>query len=144
MKKRVKRIRGTRTCGGGSAKKRRGKGSKGGSGKAGAYGHHFVWSLKRGISKGHNKSATSREQPGDKIVINVGELEDMLEGLIAKGKAEERTDGFFVDLTPLGIQKVLGKGQVEKKWILKANEISQIAKDKIESAGGTVELATGV
>ena len=56
MKKRIKRIRGTRTCGGGSAKKRRGKGSKGGSGHAGAYAHHVVWSLKRGIRKGKNKS----------------------------------------------------------------------------------------
>ncbi len=139
MKKRVKRIRGTRTCGGGSAKKRRGKGSKGGSGRAGAYGHHFVWSLKRGITKGNNKCASSREHATAKIAINVGELENMLDGLIEKGKAEERADGVYLDTTLLGIQKVLGKGKITKKLMLKTNEISQIAKAKIENAGGTVE-----
>lgn len=145
MKKRVKRIRGTRTCGGGSAKKRRGKGSKGGSGRAGAYEHHFVRSWKQGIIKGNKKRAISHVRQEANIAINVGELENMLGGLIEKGKAEERTGGIYcIDVTLLGIQKVLGKGEVTKKLMLRANEISRVARDKIESAGGTVELASGV
>ncbi len=159
MKKRIKRIRGTRTCGGGSHKKRRGKGSKGGSGNAGAYGHHFVQSLKKGIRKGKNKSQlplrnrtakrfdqTFLKSLNDKAV-NVGELEEMVEELIEKGKAEEGT-GIYLDASQLGIQKILGKGKVTMKLTLKANEISRVAREKIESAGGEVkvgvEAASGV
>ncbi len=144
MKKRVKRIRGTRTCGGGSAKKRRGKGSKGGSGRAGAFGHHFVVSLKQGIRKGKNKSDSSHERAEDNVTMNVGELDYLMPGLIAQGKAEEKAEGIYLDVTPLGIQKVLGKGKVTKKMMLKANKISRLAQDKIESAGGTVEQTSGV
>ena len=91
MKKRIKRIRGTRTCGGGSHKKRRGKGNKGGSGHAGAYSHHVVWSLKRGITKGHNASRPYQYDSSDDTTMNVGELEEMLEELLKAGKAEEKS-----------------------------------------------------
>ncbi|MCW3135290.1 MAG: uL15 family ribosomal protein [Methanophagales archaeon] len=150
MKKRIKRIRGTRTCGGGSHKKRRGKGSKGGSGNAGAYGHHFVWSLKKGIRKGKNKLQLPLRTRSAEKTVNIGELEAMLGELIEKGKAEEKADGtgVYLDATQLGIQKILGKGRVTKKLILKANKISRVAKEKIESAGGEVkievEAASGV
>ncbi|RJS69775.1 50S ribosomal protein L15 [Methanophagales archaeon] len=149
MKKRIKKIRGTRTCGGGSHKKRRGKGSKGGSGNAGAYGHHFVWSLKKGIRKGKNKSQLPLRNRIEKTV-NVGELEEMLAGLIEEGKAEEKTDGsgIYLDTAQLGIEKILGKGEVTRKLTLKANKISRTAKEKIERAGGEVkvevEAASGV
>ena len=162
MKKRIKKIRGTRTCGGGSHKKRRGKGSKGGSGNAGAYGHHFVRSLKKGIRKGKNKSQLPLRNRSVEKTVNVGELEEMLEELIEKGKAKrfdqtflkveakEKADGsgIYLDTTQLGIQKILGKGEVTRKLTLKANKISRTAKEKIESAGGEVkievEAASGV
>ncbi len=141
MKKRIKRIRGTRTCGGGSAKKRRGKGSKGGSGHAGAYAHHVVWSLKRGIRKGKNKSQLPTYNHSDYKTVNVGDLEEILEELIERGKAEEKGDGIYLDVNELGIQKILGKGEVTKKLMLKANKISKTAQEKIERVGGSVEIA---
>lgn len=141
MKKRIKRIRGTRTCGGGSAKKRRGKGSKGGSGRAGAYAHHVVWSLKRGIRKGNNKSQLPTYNRSDDKAVNVGDLEEILEELIERGKAEEKGDGIYLDVNELGIQKILGKGEVTKKLMLKANKISKTAQEKIERVGGSVEIA---
>jgi len=140
MKKRIKRIRGTRTCGGGSAKKRRGKGSKGGSGHAGAYAHHVVWSLKRGIRKGKNKSQLPTYNRSDDTAVNVGDLEEILEELIERGKAEEKGDGIYLDANELGIQKILGKGEVTKKLMLKANKISKTAQEKIERVGGSVEI----
>jgi large subunit ribosomal protein L15 len=140
MKKRIKRIRGTRTCGGGSAKKRRGKGSRGGVGHAGAYAHHFVWSLKRGIIKGQHASNPHPYGHSDDKAVNVGELEEMLDELIVAGKAEEKGDGFYLDVQELGIQKILGKGNVTKKLLLKVNKISKTAQEKIERVGGSVEL----
>jgi large subunit ribosomal protein L15 len=140
MKKRIKRIRGTRTCGGGSHKKRRGKGNKGGSGHAGAYGHHVVWSLKRGIIKGEHYPFTHQYGRSDDTAVNVGDLEEMLGELIGEGKAEEKSEGIYLDANELGIQKILGKGKVTKKLMLKANKISKTAREKIERAGGSLEL----
>ncbi|MGC9444400.1 MAG: uL15 family ribosomal protein [Candidatus Methanospirareceae archaeon] len=140
MKKRIKRIRGTRTCGGGSAKKRRGKGSKGGSGHAGAFGHHVVWSLKHGIIKGHNASVPFRYDRREVKTVNIGELDELLEELVKDGKAEAKADGFYLDAGTLGIEKILGAGQVTKKLQLKASSISKAAREKIEQVGGSVEL----
>jgi large subunit ribosomal protein L15 len=140
MKKRIKRIRGTRTCGGGSAKKRRGKGSRGGVGHAGAYAHHFVWSLKRGIIKGQHPSKPHPYGRSDDTAMNVGELEEMLPELIVAGKAEEKDGGVYLDAEKLGIQKILGKGNVTKKLMLKVSKVSKTAQEKIEQVGGSIEL----
>jgi len=145
MKKRVKKIRGTRTCGGGSHKKRRGKGSKGGSGNAGAYAHHFVRSLKLGMKKGKQGfgSGSARHSKTYDAIMNVGELDEKLPELIKAGKAEERGDAVFLDATQLGIRKILGRGELRRKskLIVRVNEISGIAKEKIEEAGGRIEMA---
>ena len=138
MKKRLKRIRGTRTCGGGSHKKRRGSGSRGGVGNAGAHSHHVVRSLKRGIIKGMHISHQHIRH--DEKTLNIGNLEEMLEELIREGKAEEKADGIYLDVTELGIEKILGKGKVTKKLMLSANAVTETAKGKIESAGGTVSI----
>ncbi len=143
MKSRIKRIRGTRTCGGGSHKKRRGKGSKGGSGNAGAYEHHFVRSLKRGIRKGKVRGKRSiHAARRDERILNVGELEERLDELLDSGNAEERDDAFIIDTTQLGITKILGKGGVTKKLMVKARAITNEAKAKIEQAGGSVEIVS--
>jgi large subunit ribosomal protein L15 len=150
MKKRIKRIRGTRTCGGGSHKKRRGKGSKGGVGNAGAYDVHVVRSLKMGIRKGKHKSQLPLQNRTAKHFdqtflksLNVGELEEQLEELLAQGKAKEEGDAIHLDLHELGVQKLLGKGKVTKKLMLKADKVSKTAEEKIERVGGVVEVESG-
>ena len=49
-----------------------------------------------------------------------------------------RTKGFGVRRGDL--VKVLGHGDIEKKLTVKVNAISKVAKEKIEKAGGSVEL----
>jgi large subunit ribosomal protein L15 len=140
MKKRIKRIRGTRTCGGGSHKKRRGSGSKGGVGNAGAYDVHIVRSLKQGLRKGHNASPSFVYGRPEEASLNVGELDELLDDLVRDGKAEEREGGIYLNAEELGIQKVLGKGLITKKLLLKVTKISKTAQEKIEQVGGRVEL----
>jgi large subunit ribosomal protein L15 len=144
MKRKIKRIRGTRTCGGGSHKKRRGKGSKGGVGNAGAYDVHVVRSLKMGIVKGKRGSAQHPRGRREDTVMNIGELEERLEELLEQGKAEPKGDSIYLDAQELGVEKLLGKGTVTKKLILKANKISKTAREKIEQVGGVVEVESGV
>jgi len=144
MKKRIKRIRGTRTCGGGSHKKRRGSGSKGGVGNAGAYDVHVVRSLKMGIVKGKRGTSKHQRARSEDKAMNIGELEELLGELLKQGKAEAKGDSIYLDAQQLGVEKLLGKGTLTKKLILKANKISKTAREKIEQVGGVVEVASGV
>ena len=51
----------------------------------------------------------------------------------------EKEDGkYVVDVIELGYEKVLGKGKVTIPMIVKAVEISEKAREKIEAAGGEV------
>ncbi|MDY6911000.1 MAG: 50S ribosomal protein L15 [Chloroflexota bacterium] len=38
--------------------------------------------------------------------------------------------------------KILGDGKIARKLVVKANKFSQVARDKIEAAGGTAEVIT--
>jgi len=68
-------------------------------------------------------------------VVNVGRLDQMAEKI---GKLEG--DSYVIDLTSLGIRKLLGSGKVTKKLIVKVEEASELAVRKIEEAGGKVEI----
>ena len=123
-KKKVKKIRGTRTCGGGTHKNRRGAGSHGGRGNAGSFKHHIIRTRMRGQLLG--SYGFYRPTAEKTNFINVGDLE---------GMADENG---HVDL---GSVKVLGKGKVSKKLTVNAAGFSVTAKEKIEAVGGEVVVA---
>ena len=70
------------------------------------------------------------------VVVNVSELEEKnLEGEVTPDILRE------MGLTrKKGLVKILGDGEITKKIDLKIHAISEVAKGKIESAGGTVEI----
>lgn len=71
-------------------------------------------------------------------IVNVSALEDRfedgavidVEALIAKGLVKAALDGV----------KILGNGDLTKKFTVKVNAYSASAKEKIEKAGGTAEI----
>jgi large subunit ribosomal protein L15 len=136
-KKKVKKIRGSRTCGGGSHKKRRGAGNKGGRGMAGGHKHKWTWIIKY-MPDYFGKYGFKRHPSLVKQLetINVGELEEIV--LKNPDKFEKEEDKFVVDVIELGYEKVLGKGKVTIPMIVKAVEVSEKAKEKIEAVGGEV------
>ncbi|AIJ06235.1 50S ribosomal protein L15 [Methanocaldococcus bathoardescens] len=136
-KKKVKKIRGSRTCGGGSHKKRRGAGNKGGRGMAGGHKHKWTWIIKY-MPDYFGKYGFKRHPSLVKQLetINVGELEEIV--LKNPDKFEKEDDKFVVDVIELGYEKVLGKGKVTIPMIVKAVEVSEKAKEKIEAVGGEV------
>jgi large subunit ribosomal protein L15 len=134
VKSKYKKYLGSRTFGGGNAKNRRGKGSRGGKGYAGAHKHRWGWILKyepdhfgkRG--KGFiNKNASPKLD-----VINVGDIAD----LATAGKIE-KSGNMFVFSFP---GKILGAGSISVPVHVKAVTATESAKKKIESAGGKLEL----
>jgi large subunit ribosomal protein L15 len=71
------------------------------------------------------------------VVVNVGALSVLEEGatvtpelLMEKGLIKKVRDGL----------RVLGQGDVKKKFVVRAHHFSESAKQKIEEAGGSVEV----
>jgi large subunit ribosomal protein L15 len=132
------KYRGSRTCGGGTHKNRRNGGSRGGRGFAGGCKHHFVRYYLMGRTYG--KDGFSHDQRSDPATIDVGALEIIADGLIAKGLAKLDGDVLTVDATAIGVGKILGSGRVTRKMMVSAEAFSEAAKKKLEAQGGQAIL----
>ncbi len=132
------------THGTGARKNKRGSGMRGGKGMSGSgkradhkktlvtklYGHGYFG--KQGItSKGTKRDTRKR--------INLQQIELNLENYIKKGIAK-KGKGFEINLSSY---KILGKGDVKNKLIIKAKEASKSAIDKVKKAGGEIQLPVG-
>lgn len=129
-----KKFLGNRTHGAGNAKNRRGKGSRGGVGRAGFHKHKWLQTIKRGEIHGEkgfvNPSPSARERSELKE-INLGEIQRAIES----GKHAAGADGIYAVSLP-GF-KVLSGGALRSKVALKAGGFSAKAKEKIAAAGGS-------
>lgn len=139
--RKIRKLRGSRTIGGGSSKKRRGAGHRGGRGMAGGHKHMWSWLVKNDPDR-FGKHGFKRPQ---KTItkfnpINLAFLDEKLEELASKGLAKKENGKIVVDVTELGYNKVLGKGRITKKAIIKSPRFSESAARKIEKAGGEAEL----
>jgi len=134
-KKRLGRGRGSGTG------KTAGKGVKGQKARPGHHGARFAFEggqmpMPRRIPKRGFKNPFRVEA----FPINVATLDKVfdagatvdLEALRAKGLVPKYVE----------VYKVLGEGELTKKLTIKAHRVSETAKEKVEKAGGTVELVT--
>ncbi|MBC7109771.1 MAG: 50S ribosomal protein L15 [Archaeoglobi archaeon] len=137
-KKKVKKYRGSRTCGGGTHKNRRGAGNRGGRGFSGGCKHQFVKYLLMGrhIGKPFGKHGFKPKVEKEISSINIGEIDERIEELLLAGIARRENDLIEIRVSELGAEKVLGGGQVRNKLIVIAREFSENAIRKIEEAGG--------
>ena len=144
MKKNVTKFRGSRTCGGGTHKNRRGGGSRGGRGNAGGCKHHFVRNYMRGMEYGKHGFKRPRKVLINKSIVNVGELDELAEQLVQYGEAYKEADVYYINLAELEypISKVLGNGRITKPIAITVSECSAKARSKIEEAGGSIEEFT--
>ena len=72
--------------------------------------------------------------------INLGEIQDRLPSLVEKGIAKEENGTYVVDLTSMGVDKLLGSGSVSKPMKIIVDEASERAIEKVKSSGGEVEI----
>lgn len=133
-RKKVRKYRGSKTHGGGSMKKRRGSGHRGGRGMAGTgkradtkkptiinlYGNDYFGKF----------GFTSKSRVKIKA-INIGKLQELYEKGIVKND---------IILSELGYNKLLGSGLVNIKFNIKVDFASKGAIEKIKKAGGNVEV----
>ena len=72
--------------------------------------------------------------------LNVKELDAKIEDLTLKNVATKSGNTYTLNLKDLNIQKILGRGEINKKINLTVDKASKRAIEKIESAGGKVTL----
>jgi len=133
----TKKFRGSRTCGGGTGKNRRGAGNRGGRGRAGVCKHHAIKAIILGYAQGKHGFTRPPKTVKSVSVVNVGELDELADELVIDGLAQLEEGQYRIDLTCLDIDKVLGTGRVTKKLAVTAYEFSGVAREKIEAAGGS-------
>ena len=140
--RKINKQRGSRSIGGGCTKKRRGAGNRGGKGNAGAGKQHWTWTVihdrdhfgKHGFKR--PQSAINKTLP-----VNLSYLDAQSEELLEKGIASKEGDSIIIDVTELGYNKVLAKGNISKPLTIKSPACSASAISNIEEAGGeAVEL----
>ena len=135
-RKKSRKMRGSNTYGHG-IKGRRGAGRRGGYGDSGLGKHHKMWMIKYGKKWG-NYGFTSHHPKENINVINVGVLDEEMDNLVKNDYAKFDGKKYEVDLGQIGINKLLGKGKVEKIMTVKVKYASKNAVKKIEEKGGEV------
>ncbi|MCH1541129.1 MAG: uL15 family ribosomal protein [Candidatus Poseidonia sp.] len=107
----------------------RGAGKRGGRGNAGMNKHRVMTRIKYMPNHwgmhGFNRHPTLRTVY---VTANVSQLEE-----IAKGESK-------VDLTAMGIDKLLGSGQIRSAITVVVEHASARAMEKVEAAGGSIEM----
>lgn len=133
------KYRGSRTCGGGTHKNRRGAGNRGGRGRAGINAHRFSkYYLEEGPVYGKNGF---RPVDATRVTtIDIGTLDQMVAGLLTHALATEEEGAVAIDASALGIEKVLGSGRVTRVLHVSASAFSAQAITKIEAAGGQANV----
>jgi large subunit ribosomal protein L15 len=140
-KRKINKLRGSRSNGGGCTKKRRGAGHKGGRGQAGGKKHHWSWIVKFD-PKHYGKYGFKRNISTVKKVntVNLDYLDIHSDKLLNDGNASKQGDSIVIDVTTLGYNKVLGNGKVLKPLIIKSPSFSKSAQEKLQEAGGETIL----
>jgi large subunit ribosomal protein L15 len=129
------KYRGSRTCGGGTHKNRRGAGNRGGRGRAGHRDHRFSHYLLYGEI--HNgKDGFFNQTARIEKTLSVGQLDQMAADLLSAGLASREGDTIIIDANQIGIDKILGNGKITFKMNVTARSFSAQAKSKIEAMGG--------
>ncbi|MBI2671006.1 uL15 family ribosomal protein [Candidatus Woesearchaeota archaeon] len=137
-RKKNTRMRGSQTHGWGAKKKHRGAGNRGGRGMAGSgkrADQKKPSILKEFGNKYFGKHGFTRPQKTIKkdSVVHLYFLEENAE------KIAKKENGFYnINLNELGYTKLLGTGEITKKYKIICKKISKKAQEKIKRLNGEV------
>ncbi|MEM4259667.1 MAG: uL15m family ribosomal protein [Candidatus Woesearchaeota archaeon] len=140
-RKKHRRLLGGRSHGWGSHKKHRGAGHHGGAGNSGSAGAKkpSYWHNNKYFGKHGFISTNQRENKVSKT-INIFMLDKKIEKYVQEGKAKKENDFFIINLNDIKADKLLGIGYTKKKFKITCNEASKTSLEKIQSAGGEVNI----
>jgi large subunit ribosomal protein L15 len=128
--------RGSRYCGWGQIGQHRQSGSRGGIGAAGKHKHFWI----RTVIEEPNHFGHSTLNSHNRILVtkwaNLGDVSSML----ALREPVGMETKFELNLSEMGIDKLLGGGTIDKSIVVTVRSASQKAQNKIESLGGKIIL----
>lgn len=84
----------------------------------------------------YGKNGFFHDQRIEMNAMDIGSIDQGIEGLIAKGIARKEGDLITLDMSELGVDKVLGSGRATHPMKITAKAFSEQAKAKIEEIGG--------
>lgn len=122
-----RKYRGSRTHGYGQIGQHRHSGSRGGHGNAGLHKHKWSWLIKNDPDHFGRDPFRPPGYVKPKNWANVGDLDTL-------------SSGKSVDLTSMGIQKLLGSGTVSGAYAVRVDYFTKRAQAKIEAAGGKIAV----
>ncbi|MHA2502349.1 MAG: uL15m family ribosomal protein [Candidatus Kariarchaeaceae archaeon] len=146
QKKKI-RQRGTRSHGWGVTKDHKGAGMRGGKGNAGTMGHLGIQVILRekagekvigkyGFKRPQKRQYSDKTHP----TINVSHLDQSIDNLVSKGVASMEGSTYNVNLTSMGITKLLAQGDITRAINITVAKASERAVSKVEEAGGSVTI----
>lgn len=128
-----RRQRGTRYCGWGQIGQHRQSGSRGGIGGAGKHKHFWIRTVIEEPDHFGHDTLNSYSRFLVKKWINLRDLKNL-----SLRQPHNKDEKPVLDLGSLGIQKLLGGGNIGERYVIKVAQASAGAKKKIESAGGSI------
>jgi large subunit ribosomal protein L15 len=73
-----------------------------------------------------------------KVTMNLSEMEESLNALSKDGFATQKDGKWNVDLTKMGVDKLLGSGRIRTPVKVRVGEASAKALEKLKKAGGEI------
>ena len=140
--KKIHKMRGRRAAGYGFSAGHRASGQRGGKGMAGSKKHHYIKVMQEN-PRYFGKWGFKRPQKlvDDMVALNIGDIDEALERLVEHGGATKKGRKYTVDLSVIGIDKILGSGKVTHVIdLVGVKAITVRAREKIEAKGGSVDL----
>jgi large subunit ribosomal protein L15 len=74
--------------------------------------------------------------------LNIKDLDINIDNLVLDKKATKSGNSYNINLNQVNIQKLLGKGEINKAINISVNKASKRAIEKIEAAGGKITLTS--
>jgi large subunit ribosomal protein L15 len=149
--KKIRKMRGTRTCGYGRVGQHRKTGQRAGRGKTSQWKKskksYYLKQKELGFPDPDwkiGKKGFKRPQDMVRIsqtnTLNVKDLDYKIDELVEQKKATKSGNSYSIDLNKINIQKILGKGEINKQINITVKKASENAIKKIEASGGKVTL----
>ena len=127
--------RGSRTCSWGQIGQHRKSGSRGGHGHAGMHKHKWTWVLKYDPDY-FGKHGFYRPNRREVKSMNLIQLSTLVENLERRGELKILDGMPVVNLSALGIGKLVGGGKLDRGLVIIVNSWTERAEKAVREAGG--------
>ncbi len=140
--KKITKMRGRRAAGYGFSAGHRASGQRGGKGMAGSKKHHYIKIMQEN-PRYFGKWGFKRPQKviDNLVTLNIGDIDEAADRLVERGAATMTGKRYTIDVSKIGIDKILGSGKVTRKLnLVGVKAITPRAREKVTGIGGTIDL----